>query len=78
MDLQDTVVERFPDILLSYWYILSCAVTIPPIDYLDTWYLNMSTYEMLIFVPLFHIKNSILEVHNYGPHFPITCMSFDT
>ena len=52
MDLQDTVVDRSLDRLLSYWYIFSCLVEIPPIAYLAIWYLNLSTYEILIFFPV--------------------------
>ena len=77
MDLQDTVVDRSLDRLLSYWYIFSCLVEIPPIAYLAIWYLNLSTYEILIFFLLFYILNAVLEVHNYGPHFLLTGVSFD-
>ena len=52
--------------------------TIPLVAYLATWYLNMSTDEMLIAVLLFQIENKIFEVHNYGPHFPLIHVRFNT
>ena len=73
-DSPDLVVERFPDSLLSYWYILSCVGTMPLVSHLNTWYLLSD--KTIIVVPLFQIANAILEVQNSIPHFIITCVSF--
>ena len=70
--------ERFPYILLSYWWIRSCVGTIPPVSYLAIWYTNLIPDETLIVVPWFHIENAILEVNNSGPYFFLTSVSFHT
>ena len=52
-------------------------VKIPLVDYLDKLYINLLPDETLLVVQSFHIENSIMEVHNPGPYFLLTGVSFD-
>ena len=59
-DCQDSMIERFPHTLLSYWYILYFVVTIPLVNYLATWYPNLLPDKTGSFVLSFQIVNDAL------------------